>query len=113
MEKVYGCSAKVTPEERETHLWIDGDDRWYMETTIAKDWKAALKQGWEQESVIYDDFGAVVCMTFSAPRHAVTIRSAVKQRRTMTNEQKEAAALRLALARVRKSGRIADNVDSD
>ena len=76
--KIY---SKPTLEERETHLSYNPiDDEWIMDSSIPKDFRKALKQGWTPiRQYVFED-GTVCCMLLSAPYRAVTIRNTQKKK---------------------------------
>ena len=46
--KTFVRTTRITPEERESHLWYDPFYKtWTMETSIPKHFNKALKVGWE------------------------------------------------------------------
>lgn len=69
-------SARLSAEERETVLVYDAGSRmWFMDTSIPKHFRKALKQEWTPVSqYVYDD-GAVCAMVLTAPEKAITIRN--------------------------------------
>lgn len=81
-------SMRITPEERETHLWYDPIDKiWRMESNIPKHFNKAQRQGWTPVSqTVYED-NTVCAMSFTAPENAITIRNPNKKRE-MSESQK-------------------------
>ena len=88
--KTFVRTTRITPEERESHLWYDPFYKtWTMETNIPKHFNKAVRQGWMPVSKsIYED-GTVCAMTLTAPDGAITIRNPNKKR-TMSDSQKAA-----------------------
>lgn len=71
--KTKTITSKISVSERETHIYRSGDG-WVMDSTIPKDFNAALRKGWSPiEQTVYDD-GAVCGMILKAIPSAVTIR---------------------------------------
>jgi hypothetical protein len=81
MIKTTKINNKLSNEERETILVYDNIDKaWIMDSTIAKHFNKALKQGWTpiSQSVYEDD---TICgMVLTAPAKAITIRNPNKKR---------------------------------
>lgn len=66
--------TRLTNAEKETILHISFEDgKWYMDSTIPRDFNKALKQGWEAETVFKYEDGTVAGMILSAPRRAITV----------------------------------------
>lgn len=74
-------TARLAAEERETVLVYDAGSRvWFMDTSVPKHFRKALKQGWTPVSqYVYDD-GTVCAMVLTAPEKAITIRDPNKKR---------------------------------
>ena len=72
--------SKLTIEERETLLNYDSVEKmWIMDSTVAKHFRKAVKQGWTPiAKYVYDD-GTVCGMVLSAPERSVTIRNTTKK----------------------------------
>lgn len=87
-------------EEREVHLLMDDVDRvWRADVYIPKYIRMFQKAGWKQISSQMNDKGIEIAATFEAPAHAITIRKAERKKRTLTAEQRAAAAKRMEIAR--------------
>lgn len=87
--KTKTITSKISVSERETHIYRSGDG-WVMDSTVPKDFNAALRKGWTPvEQTVYDD-GTVCGMILKAIPSAVTIRNNAKRR--VSDEQKAAAA---------------------
>lgn len=97
--KTKKITNKIMVSERETHIYRD-DDGWTMDSTVPKDFNAALRKGWTPvEQTVYDD-GTVCGMILKAIPSAVTIRKNVA--RSVSEEQREKAAAALAKYRAEK-----------
>ena len=97
--KTKKITNKISIAERETHIYRD-DDGWVMDSTIPKDFNAALRKGWTPvEQTVYDD-GTVCGMILKAIPSAVTIRK--NAARSITEEQKRKATAALAKYRAEK-----------
>lgn len=97
--KTKTITSKISVSERETHIYRD-DDGWTMDSTVPKDFNAALRKGWTPiEQTVYDD-GAVCGMILKAIPSAVTIRKNAV--RSVSGEQREKAAAALAKYRAEK-----------
>lgn len=85
--KTFVRTTRITPEERESHLWYDPFYKtWTMETNIPKHFNKALKVGWEPIlQGVYED-GTVCCMTLVASERGITIKTPKK--REMSEEHK-------------------------
>ena len=71
--KTKTITSKISVSERETHIYRSGDG-WTMDSTVPKDFNAALRKGWTPiEQTVYDD-GTVCGMILKAIPSAVTIR---------------------------------------
>lgn len=87
--KTKKITNKISIAERETHIYRD-DDGWVMDSTVPKDFNAALRKGWTPvEQTVYDD-GAVCGMVLRAMPSAITIRK--NTARSVSDAQKAAAA---------------------
>jgi len=90
--------CKLTREERETIYRVDDlDNMCYADSTIPKDIRKLEKQGWIETGVQYYKDGTVMGKQFKAPRKFISPRSYDPNRlkRTMTEEQKQAAKERM------------------
>lgn len=97
--KTKKITNKISIAERETHIYRD-DDGWTMDSTVPKDFNAALRKGWTPvEQTVYDD-GAVCGMILKAIPSAVTIRK--NAARSVSEEQKRKATAALAKYRAEK-----------
>ena len=97
--KTKKITNKISIAERETHIYRD-DDGWTMDSTVPKDFNAALRKGWTPvEQTVYDD-GAVCGMILKAIPSAVTIRK--NAARSISEEQKRKATAALAKYRAEK-----------
>lgn len=93
-------TSRLSQDERETHIFIEGDTA-IMDSTIPRDFHKALKQNWEPISVTKYEDGTVCGMMLRAPRKAVSIRNANPVQREISAEHK--AKLAAALKNYRKS----------
>lgn len=97
--KTKTITSKISVSERETHMYRD-DDGWVMDSTVPKDFNAALRKGWTPvEQTVYDD-GTVCGMILKAIPSAVTIRK--NAARSVSEEQREKAVAALAKYRAEK-----------
>lgn len=97
--KTKKITNKISIAERETHIYRD-DDGWTMDSTVPKDFNAALRKGWTLvEQTVYDD-GTVCGMILKAIPSAVTIRK--NAARSISEEQKRKATAALAKYRAEK-----------
>lgn len=97
--KTKKITNKISIAERETHIYRD-DDGWTMDSTVPKDFNAALRKGWTPvEQTVYDD-GTVCGMVLKAIPSAVTIRK--NAARSISEEQKRKATAALAKYRAEK-----------
>lgn len=97
--KTKKITNKISIAERETHIYRD-DDGWTMDSTVPKDFNAALRKGWTPvEQTVYDD-GTVCGMILKAIPSAVTIRK--NAARSVSEEQKRKATAALAKYRAEK-----------
>lgn len=97
--KTKKITNKISIAERETHIYRD-DDGWTMDSTIPKDFNAALRKGWTPvEQTVYDD-GTVCGMILRAIPSAVTIRK--NAARSISEEQKRKATAALAKYRAER-----------
>ena len=97
--KTKTITSRISVSERETHIYRD-DDGWTMDSTVPKDFNAALRKGWTPvEQTVYDD-GTVCGMILKAIPSAVTIRK--NAARSVSEEQREKAAAALAKYRAEK-----------
>ena len=100
-------NSKPSVEEQETHLYIDSSETWLADTTIRKDMTKFKKQGWEiVDLTCLTGTDSVVGMRFRAPRRALTIGKAVRNRPALTDEQRRAAAERMAACRRMKDTEV-------
>jgi hypothetical protein len=87
--KTTRITSKIAVNERETHIYRC-DDGWMMDSTVPKDYNAAMRKGWVPVAqTVYED-GTVCGMVLKAIPSAVTIRNNTKRR--VSDEQKAAAA---------------------
>lgn len=93
-------TSRLSQDERETHIFIEGDTA-IMDSTIPRDFHKALKQNWKPISVTKYEDGTVCGMILKAPRKAVNIRNANPVQRKISAEHK--AKLTAALENYRKS----------
>lgn len=97
--KTKKITNKISIAERETHIYRD-DDGWTMDSTVPKDFNAALRKGWTPvEQTVYDD-GTVCGMILKAIPSAVTVRK--NAARSISEEQKRKATAALAKYRAEK-----------
>lgn len=101
--KTYYTTSRPMLDEREVliNIFQDEDGEWIaeLETCIQKYDNKCRKKGWVQKSVTLHKDGSWVSSVWVAPAYAVNIGNAVKVKRVMTEEQRQAAAQRLARAR--------------
>ena len=78
--QIIKVGTKLAAEERETILNYDNEAKmWVMDSTVAKHFNKALKQGWKPVvKYIYDD-GTTCGLVLTASDRAVTIRNATKK----------------------------------
>ena len=97
--------SSYSREERETHFWhaeIDGDV--ITVETSERYWNTRLrKQGWELKEEGRTPTGKWVYSVYEAPIYALSVRSAKKIKREMTEEQRQAARERMANIRSKKN----------
>ena len=93
-------TSRLSQDERETHIFIEGDTA-IMDSTIPRDFHKALKQNWKPISVTKYEDGTVCGMILKAPRKAVNIRNANPVQRKISAEHK--VKLVAALENYRKS----------
>ena len=87
--KTKKITNKISIAERETHIYRSGDG-WVMDSTVPKDFNAALRKGWKPVAqTVYED-GAVCGMVLRAMPSAITIRK--NPARSVSDAQKAAAA---------------------
>ena len=81
MVKTIKMSNRLINSEKETVLVYDSVEKaWTMDSTVAKHFNKALKQGWTPiTQFVYDD-GTVCGMVLKAPAKAITIRDPNKKR---------------------------------
>lgn len=79
--EIIKLNSRITNEERETILVYDNIDKiWTMDSTIAKHFNKAKRQGWTPiAQYVYDD-GTVGGMALSASERAITIRNVEKKK---------------------------------
>ena len=80
-------NTRITPEERETHLWYDPTTKtWTMESNIPKHFNKALRVGWEPTlQHAYED-GTICSMVLTAVERGITIKTPKK--RELSDEHK-------------------------
>lgn len=85
--KTFVRTTRITPEERESHLWYDPFYKtWTMESNIPKHFNKALKVGWEPTvQLVYED-DTVCGMTLVASERGITIK--IPKKREMSEEHK-------------------------
>lgn len=91
----FGTTSKLSRDEREFHLWyLESEGVWEAESSIPKFWRKLEKKGWTCTGVQYYHDGTVCAKTFtSGSSKGVSITDPTKTR-TMSEEQKLAAAER-------------------
>ena len=91
---------RLSREEQETVIYYDfARDVWIADTSIQRDINKFRKQGWKETYIsLYDD-GSICSIICEAPRSAITIGRAVREKRIMTEEQRNAARDRLTKMR--------------
>jgi len=98
--KHYRVSSKLNPLEREVtvNIVLNQNGEWVAQlfTNIHKYHNRCLKQGWKQISETTHIDGSWVSSTFEAPAKAISIGKAVRPKRQMTEEQRQAMAERMA-----------------
>ena len=109
-------TCKPLKEEREMHInvYMDENENWIAElyTNIHKYHTKCIRQGWEQISETVHEDGTWIDGTYKAPAKAVLISKANKIKRTMTEEQRKAAAERMQKWRDNKANND-EKEDSD
>ena len=86
----------VTLEERETTLnYNEADNCWEVYTAVSKHINKFDKLGWECTNIEYYPDGEVSGKFYKVPNCAISFRSPVKIKRSMTEEQRQAARERL------------------
>ena len=97
--KTKTITSKISVSERETHIYRSGDG-WVMDSTVPKDFNAALRKGWTPvEQTVYAD-GAVCGRILKAIPSADTKRTTAA--RSISEEQKRRATAALAKYRAEK-----------
>lgn len=98
------ATDSYSKEERETHFWHDEiDDRWTCETS-ERVWNTKLQRaGWTLVEEGRNGKDQWVYSVYEAPSYALSVRSATKSKRAMTDEQKQMLSERLSLARSKKN----------
>ena len=97
--KTKKITSKISVSERETHIYRS-DDGWVMDSTVPKDYNAAMRKGWVPVAqTVYED-GTVCGMMLKAIPSAVTIRK--NAARSISEEQKRKATAALAKYRAEK-----------
>ena len=82
--------TRLTNAEKETILHISlEDNKWYMDSTIPRDFNKALKQGWEAETVFKYEDGTVAGMILSAPSRSVFIAKTTFAPKPISEERKQ------------------------
>lgn len=82
--------AKFTREEYETILCYDfAEKTWTAYTNIPSAIAKFKEQGWKIIRENYYEDGTVESCRFEAPKSAVTIRKAVRQKRVLSEQHKE------------------------
>lgn len=103
---VHKTAYKPTAGEREfiLHGFYNDDGELILEldTNIGKVNNRCERAGWKLKEVQYHHDGSWVSSVWTAPYKAISIRQAEPQKRTMTDEQRKAAAERLKKSRERK-----------
>ena len=88
----------LTKEERETiYRFNESEGVWIADSTILKDIHKLEKQKWIEINAQYYKDGTIMAKQFKAPRNCLSPRSynPNKPKRTMTEEQKQAAKERM------------------
>lgn len=97
--KVYVTSSRPSQEEREltVNVTMDEQGNWIAElyTNIHKYHNKCLKQGWTQTSETRHKDGTWIASEFIAPAKAISIGKAIRPKRQMTEEQKQAMSERM------------------
>lgn len=97
--KYYVVSSKPNPYEREMtiNVSLNTDNEWIAEiyTNIHKYHNRCIKQGWKQISETTHNDGSWVASEFIAPAKAISIGKAIRPKRQMSEEQKQAAKERM------------------
>lgn len=111
MKRTVVTDYKPTKFERELHINIcmNDNEEWvaHLYTNIHKYHNKCIKQGWTQLTEVVHTDGTWIEGTYEAPARAVLISKANKPKRTMSEEQKKAAAERM------RNWRKSLNKDSD
>ena len=93
-------TSRISVNERETHIYRD-EKGWVMDSTVPKDFNAALRKGWEPVAqTVYED-GTVCGMVLRAMPSAITIRK--NTTRSVSDAQKAAGAEALRKYREEKT----------
>ena len=91
-------------EERETHFWHDEVSNIWCCETSERIWNTKLQRaGWNLKEEGRNDKNQWVYSVYEAPSFALSVRSATKSKRAMTDEQKQMLSERLSLARSKKN----------
>lgn len=91
----------VLLEERETLLRYDYLEKcWYVETTVPTHITKFKKQGWEIVSQTVNEQGNIQIAEFKCDNpSSISIRSAIKSKKNLTDEQRKKLAERLKKSR--------------
>ena len=85
--KTTTLKEKISPEERETHLWFDPIDQlWHMYSNISRHFNKALRAGWTPTCKFVYENGTVAAMRLSASERGITIKTPKK--RELSDEHK-------------------------
>jgi len=112
--KHYVTASKPLQFERETtiNIIMNENNEWVADiyTNIHKYYTKCIRQGWEQTSETIHKDGSWVSATFRAPAKAISIGKANRPKRQMSEEQRKAAAERMAKWRDSKNN---NNIEED
>ena len=115
--KFYKVSSKPNPYEREMTINISMNENgeWTAEiyTNIHKYHNRCIKQGWTQISETVHKDGSWVASEFIAPAKAISIGNAVRPKRQMSEEQRQAAKERMQKWRESLNADTEDLEDED
>lgn len=82
---------RLTREEFETHISMNAvDDTVIIETSIPKDIRKCLNQGYEVIREFRYEDGSICSMTFKAPRRVISLRNLTTMQKEPTEKQLEA-----------------------
>ena len=108
--KQYIVNSKPSILEKEVtiNIIMNEDEEWIAEiyTNIHKYHNKCVKQGWTQLSETRHKDGTWIASEFIAPAKAISIGKAVRPKRQMTEEQKQAMSERMTKWRNSKNENV-------